>query len=299
MIDHIDKKKHTTIDYEGIMKLLSLQSESSLHSFGIDAESSLIPTILDRSVLISDAVTLWLCRSGSLVVSIEGTSHTLSAGQLLIIFAGTHFRLTLLSADYTASVTVARISHSAQVDSIVTTFPRVRQMPIVQLFEQENKTLTALMNYISISSQNYRNPSRAEIDNNILSILRGELIDIFLRRNLAVREATPDEQLVKRFNMMLAVSCFEHRDVEYYAESFGLTPKRFAAKVKRITGTTPSDLIASAVIKNAKRLLVSTPLSSAEVAEKLNFSTPSFFCRYFRRYTNETPQGWRNKNTNF
>jgi AraC-like DNA-binding protein len=152
------------------------------------------------------------------------------------------------------------------------------------------------MEFVKATSVNHRNPSRQEIDSNILAILRAELMDIFLRRNLAVREASQDEQIVKRFNILLAVNSFEHRDVEYYAEEFGLSPKRFAAKVKRITGTTPSDLIASAVIKNAKKLLVGTDLSSAEIAERLNFSTPSFFCRYFKRYAGTSPQAWRNEN---
>jgi YesN/AraC family two-component response regulator len=58
-------------------------------------------------------------------------------------------------------------------------------------------------------------------------------------------------------------------------------------------------LIASAVIKNAKKLLSSTELSSAEIAEKLNFSTPSFFCRYFKRYTGTTPQEWRVRSVGF
>jgi DNA topoisomerase IA len=53
------------------------------------------------------------------------------------------------------------------------------------------------------------------------------------------------------------------------------------------------------VIKNAKKLLSSTELSSAEIAEKLNFSTPSFFCRYFKRYTGTTPQEWRVRSVGF
>jgi AraC family transcriptional activator of pobA len=155
------------------------------------------------------------------------------------------------------------------------------------------------MRYVDCTSRNSLNYSRDDIDNNILSLLRSELVDIFLHRNLAVREATADEQLVKRFNMLLAVHSFEHRDVEHYAAEFNLPPKRFAAKVKRVTGTTPSDLIASAVVRNAKKLLVSTELSSAEIAEKLNFSTPSFFCRYFKRYAGTTPQEWRVRSTSY
>ena len=93
--------------------------------------------------------------------------------------------------------------------------------------------------------------------------------------------------------MMLITSSFEHRDVEFYADLFGMTPKKFSAKIKRVTGMTPSDMIAEAVIKNAKRLLLNAGISTTTVSERMNFATPSFFCRYFKRYTGQTPQEWR------
>lgn len=296
---NVETKGQSIISYNGVIEYFGLHTESGFHYFDIAVGDDVVDKIHNRSIMLTDAVLVWICRQGSIVISVNGVSHTFSAGQMLVVFAQTYSRINTITSDFAASIILGRISSEASVDSIIKTFPRVSQMPVVSLLKQENATLTALMNYIDVSSHNYRCPSRGDIDNNILAILRAEMIDIFLRRNLAAREATEDEQLVKRFNMMLAVSSFEHRDVEYYASECNLHPKRFAVKVKRITGTTPSDLIASAVIKNAKRLLVSTELGSHEIAEKLNFSTPSFFCRYFKRYVGKTPQEWRDENSVF
>lgn len=296
----INKNQYLLVDFETIVKMRGLDSSSSFRYFELrEDKGDFLAGMMNRSVHLKDVVMVLICRAGSVVVSIDGTSHTLSAGQMLLLFAGTYCRFSALSSDFEAEAIIGRVSHENSVDSIAATFPRVRQMPVVSLLKQENQTLTALMHYVDCTSRNSLNTSRLDIDNGILSLLRAELVDIFLHRNMAVREATVDEQLVKRFNMLLAVHSFEHRDVEHYAAEFGLTPKRFAAKVKRITGTTPSDLIASAVVRNAKKLLVSTELSSAEIAEKLNFSTPSFFCRYFKRYTGTTPQEWRLRSTSY
>ncbi len=296
----INKNQYLLVDFETIVKMRGLDSSSSFRYFELrEDKDDFLAGMMNRSVHLKDVVMVVICRAGSVVVSIDGTSHTLSAGQMLLLFAGTYCRFSALSSDFEAEAIIGRVSHENSVDSIAATFPRVRQMPVVSLLKQENQTLTALMHYVDCTSLNSLNTSRLDIDNGILSLLRAELVDIFLHRNMAVREATVDEQLVKRFNMLLAVHSFEHRDVEHYAAEFGLTPKRFAAKVKRITGTTPSDLIASAVVRNAKKLLVSTELSSAEIAEKLNFSTPSFFCRYFKRYTGTTPQEWRLRSTSY
>lgn len=292
----MDTKQQIVVDYDYIVKTLGLTPEPNFRYFDIQYNDEYMRATMDRSIVLKDGVVVWICTAGSLVVSVDGATHTVTAGQMLIVFAGTYCRFSSASLDFKAMSIVGRISKAAHVDSLVVTFPRVRQMPVVSLLKQESKTLVSLMEFVKATSLNHRNPSRHEIDDNILAILRAELMDIFLRRNLAVREASQDELIVKRFNMLLAVNSFEHRDVEYYAEEFGLSPKRFAAKVKRITGTTPSDLIASAVIKNAKKLLVGTDLSSAEIAERLNFSTPSFFCRYFKRYAGLSPQAWRNEN---
>lgn len=296
----INKNQYLLVDFETIVKMRGLDSSSSFRYFELrEDRGDFLAGMMNRSVHLKDVVMVLICRAGSVVVSIDGTSHTLSVGQMLLLFAGTYCRFSALSSDFEAEAIIGRVSYENSVDSIAATFPRVRQIPVVSLLKQENQTLTALMHYVDCTSRTSRNTSRLDIDNGILSLLRAELVDIFLHRNMAVREATVDEQLVKRFNMLLAVHSFEHRDVEHYAAEFGLTPKRFAAKVKRITGTTPSDLIASAVVRNAKKLLVSTELSSAEIAEKLNFSTPSFFCRYFKRYTGTTPQEWRLRSTSY
>lgn len=287
------KSQSLLVDYETIVKMRGFDPSVGFRFFELKTGDEFLEGMLDRSVLLKDIVMLWMCRSGSAVVSVDGASHIIAAGQMLVLFANTYCRFSTPSEDFAADSIMGHITYENSVDSIVGTFPRVRQMPIVSLLKQENTTLTSLMHYIDCTSKNNHNPSRADIDNNILALLRSELIDIFLRRNLAVRESTPDEQLVKRFNVLLAVHSFEYRDVEHYAAEFNLTPKLFALKVKKVAGTTPSDLIASAVVRNAKKLLSSTELSSTEISEKLNFPNPSFFCRYFRRYTGLTPQEWR------
>lgn len=295
MPTHHDNTQHPNrvFDFDFVVKSLQLHPEPSFHYFEIASGDAMTSSIMDRSIMFKDGVIIWVCRAGSVMVSVDGSSHTVRAGQMVIVFAGTYCRFTTVSPDFLASTIVGRINDEASVGSIINTFPRLRQSPVISLLKQENRVITALMEYIAASSANYRNYNRADIDRNTLAILRSELVDIFLRRNLAVKESSASEQLAKRFSMMLTASSFEHRDVEYYADLFGMTPKQFSAKVKRVTGITPSDMIAEMVIKNAKRLLLNASLSTTLVSERMNFATPSFFCRYFKRYTGVTPQQWR------
>ena len=292
----MENKLNWSGSYDDVVKWFKLQPEASFQVLDFEGEGPFAEMITDRSMMMRNSVMMWLCQEGSAVVSIEGASHTLKAGQMLIIFAGTYYRLSAVTTDFQARILIGLITEEASVDSLVNTFPRIKHMPVISLYKQEYNTLSTFMSYVEASIENYRNPNRADIDRGLLALLRSELVDVFLKRNMTVRQLTGDEQLAKRFTMMLIVGCQEHRDVEYYAEQFGLTPKKFSSKIKRVLGKTPSDIIADAVIKISQKFLMSTTLNTLEISERLHFATPSFFCRYFKRHVGMSPQEWRSQN---
>ena len=293
----MENKNNWSGSYDDVVKWFKLQPEASFQVLDFDGVGPFAEMISDRSMMLRNSVMMWLCQEGGAVVSVEGTSHALKAGQMLIIFAGTYYRLSSITTDFRARILIGLITEEGSVDSLVNTFPRIKQMPVISLYKQEYNILMTFVNYVEASIDNYRNPNRADIDRGLLALLRSELVDVFLKRNMTVRQLSSDEQLAKRFTMMLIVGCQEHRDVEYYAEQFGLSPKKFSSKIKRVLGRTPSDIIAEAVVKISQKFLLSTSLNTLEISERLHFATPSFFCRYFKRHVGLSPQEWRAQNT--
>ncbi len=285
------------IDYEYISKILNLPTEQGFRHFYVKSGSPLIENASDRSIRLDDAIIMWICRAGSCMVGIDGTTHTLSAGQMLIVFAGVYCRFSAISTNFEADTILARINKNNGSNSLEKSFSKGRQLPILNLSKQEDVVLTQWIHYTKASMENGPHFNRVEHDNAILAVLRGELMGMYMRRSISSKEPTQSEQIVSKFERSLASHYILHRDVEWYAKELGLSPKRFSSRVKRITGKSPSDLIADEVIKNTKRLLLNSSLSSSEIAERLNFATPSFFCRYFKRYAGMTPQEWRSKNT--
>ena len=65
-------------------------------------------------------------------------------------------------------------------------------------------------------------------------------------------------------------------------------------RFKKETGYAVSDYVRFAKIERAKVLLSSTALSVQEIADKLGFSSRSYFIRSFRGVTGQTPSAWRN-----
>ncbi|MFJ6676365.1 AraC family transcriptional regulator [Actinosynnema sp. NPDC091369] len=87
----------------------------------------------------------------------------------------------------------------------------------------------------------------------------------------------------------------DHRlwSVRAYAERIGVTPGYLTEAVKAATGRTPSQLVRQARTQEAQRLLVKTGLSVRQVANRVGFDDPAYFCRFFRRETGVSPGAFR------
>lgn len=101
---------------------------------------------------------------------------------------------------------------------------------------------------------------------------------------------TFQEQIEKHF--------IELRAPKEYAALLNITPNHLNSLSKKKSGKTAGELIRQRVILEAKRLLAHTNLSVAEIAYKLNFEDNSYFGRYFKKYTRQTPETFRNKQVN-
>ena len=84
------------------------------------------------------------------------------------------------------------------------------------------------------------------------------------------------------------------RNAQFYADKLGLTLQYLSTTVKQSTGKNLLDIIASAVLVDAKSKLKSTDMTVQEIAYSLNFPNASFFGKYFKRYVGMSPLEYRN-----
>ena len=83
------------------------------------------------------------------------------------------------------------------------------------------------------------------------------------------------------------------RSVKFYAEKLFLSPKYLSKVVKDVSNKLPSDWIREIVILEAKALLRSQKYTVQQISEILNFTSPSFFGRYFREEVGCTPRSYQ------
>lgn len=98
-----------------------------------------------------------------------------------------------------------------------------------------------------------------------------------------------EQEVLLRFEEDLHNFSRKDRSVGFYARRQCLSEKHFSRMVKKASGRKPMDIIREYVILDAKSLLLTGLYSVKEIAEKLGFINNSFFSRYFRLSTTQTP----------
>ena len=102
-------------------------------------------------------------------------------------------------------------------------------------------------------------------------------------------------KLSKSFIVLVDRYHRQKRFLDFYAERLGVSSKHLSRTVKRYTGIASVDWIEHYTISDAKILLRTTNLSIKEIAERLNFSSQSFFGKYFKKYEGISPKDFRRR----
>lgn len=126
----------------------------------------------------------------------------------------------------------------------------------------------------------------------LLTIFQG-LSSLYSSTSIIKPSFSRGEEIVKRLIQHIIQNYKQERNVTYYADLLHVSPQHLSTTVKRITGRTITDIIASLVITDAQAKLKSTDLTIQEIAYSLNFPDLSFFGKYFKRYTDMSPKQYR------
>ncbi|WP_181799255.1 helix-turn-helix transcriptional regulator [Kitasatospora acidiphila] len=100
-------------------------------------------------------------------------------------------------------------------------------------------------------------------------------------------------ELAARFARLIASPGARDRSVGALARELGVSAGHLHEAVKQATGRTPGRLVREQQTLEAKRLLIASALTVSQVAERVGFGDPSYFCRFFRRESGVSPGAFR------
>lgn len=248
------------------------------------------------AVIRSDQNAFFLCTDGEVEVEMDGAVYTIRRGCMYIYpgFATTVVRsyspltkgvIAMADFDFVLSL----------LNNVVDLSNRlfIRFNPLQQLDEAQ---FNRIIQVIELYERRRDQPTllNATIVPAIAQVLLYEVVEAYVTNvdRVAIHPTRADV-VFQTFFVSLHRHFRTHRDVAFYAAEQCLTPRYFSTIVHQRSGRAPARWIEMFVITEAKRLLAQPATSIKEVAIALNFPNQSFFGRYFKRLTGQSPADFR------
>lgn len=100
---------------------------------------------------------------------------------------------------------------------------------------------------------------------------------------------------LKKFEALIDLHFREHKTANDYADWMNISEKHLNRISKTCLDKTSTDLISDRMVLEAKRLLLQSKWSVTQIANELGFADNSYFNRFFKKRTGETPLGFLSK----
>ncbi len=99
--------------------------------------------------------------------------------------------------------------------------------------------------------------------------------------------------LARRFKSVLEKNFTTINETAEYARILKVTERALNEATREALGSTAAQLIRERAMLEAKRLLLHSDISIAEIAERLSFEDPAYFSRCFKKHTTRSPIEFR------
>ena len=250
--------------------------------------------------VVLDGFTAMIILSGEATIAVDTRNYEVSRN--MIVFLSPHSVVKTLKCTANASAYVLSFSKSfvdnIQID-ISTSLPvymRFGKNPCLQLTQCDVDELRQLFRLIKTMIQSDKEHYRNEIIRSLV-VSAFYIITDLNRRNTNDIEYHQGrcEILFEQFMELLGRYNRRERTVSFYARCLNITPKYLSAAVKEVSGKTAARWRDESVILEAKTMLKYSGLSIQEIAYRLNFSTQSFFGKYFKQHTGISPSRFKRR----
>lgn len=246
------------------------------------------------------------CVEGTVDCSVNLTDYHLTTGTLLLFTPGNivritepdqtsqNLRLTLICAS-TSFITNIGINPSKFLIEAMD----VLRDPCIHLSADETEMLHKYVNLaldITKTNPQFIKESIAGLVSSVFYQFAGFLADSKRRQEMEspVRTSRQRQMLEQFIKLAINDHAREHL-VGYYADKMCVTPKYLSKIVKEASGRSVPDWLSELLILDAKNMLRHSDMTIKEISSRLNFPSQSFFFRFFKNHTGQTPTQYRDE----
>lgn len=244
-------------------------------------------------------IILWVTE-GNGIHSIDFTEYPLVKGSVLTIrkdqihkFFETNLQGYLLL--FTEEFVLNYLEKQEAVKTLQV-FNELLGSPFIQLNEDEHKDMDLLTDEIRKEYFQKKDKYSVGIIRSLLHILISKLYRAKSEKSLLVENKRYLEEFIL-LQRLVEDNCFHSKAVKFYAEQMGVSTKTLNNIVQSIVHKSAKIFIDEILITQIKRLLIHSPLSIKEIAYQSGFEEPTNLYKYFRKYTDITPELFRKTHT--
>ena len=240
------------------------------------------------------------CVEGSVDCSVNLTDYHLTAGTLLLFTPGNivkitedrDLHLTLICAS-TSFITGIGINPS----KFLVEAMDVLSDPCIHLSPDETAMLHKYVNLaldITKTNPQFLKESIGGLVSSVFYQFAGFLADSKRRQDMETPvRTTRQRQMLEQFIKLAINDHAREHLVGYYADKMCVTPKYLSKIVKETSGRSVPDWLSELLILDAKNMLRHSDMTIKEISAQLNFPSQSFFFRFFKNHTGQTPTQYR------
>lgn len=239
-----------------------------------------------------------LCSRGNMGFTFQNTRYNIAVGDYVILPNATlvsdfsesdDFQGILISLSDTFVTSIAIRSNYGIIGHL-----SLLQNPIMKLSSHQFQVCREAMQYIRKRMEDKEHFFREELLGGLLTAHILDLYDIHARSRINLQVSEHITSLLRKFiELLYSGEYIRNRNLDFYASRLCITPHYLSEICKKTSGKPATYWIDRFTIQEITRLLRQKELSLTAIAERLNFSSVSYFSRYVQKRIKVTPSEYR------
>lgn len=200
-----------------------------------------------------------------------------------------HWELQTVPAGYVLILKKAFMDKSLDSDLKVI-FEKLSNISNLRI--KDTKTIDLIFQLLFSENGNITNQNLS-ITEGLLKALLAKILQDAVPVNPVIKPNQRSAGIFQSFKELLIITKDIRNSVAYYADLLNTTPQNLNAICRKTINQSASAILAGYIISEAKRLILYTDKTIAEISQLLHFKDPSHFVKYFKKFTGTTPQSIR------
>ncbi len=170
----------------------------------------------------------------------------------------------------------------------------LNQDPVIKLSDEQAQHLLEDFHRLRNRMNDHHLQFYCELMGSLCLTMMYDIFEAHAQRDATDSHTDRTAYIVKQLMALLATGISRtEREVRYYAERLNVSPKYLSATIKRVTGLSVTSYIDRHTIPILKEYLNDERLSLTQIADRMNFTSLSYFSRYCTKHLGQSPSEYR------